>query len=165
MPQFLRQKFPECHSISRTIPLSFCLFLSTARSHLWQKIWEPSSVCCDILGTVKWQISCCCGISHLAHPACAVYMQSEGGGLQKGEGKWLTKKWEWPVSRRNIPSQNLYRDEKTISNLGEDYLVTSSLMSYWQCKYTDYCETDKTNRPFFYAICDFFCSDSILCFV
>lgn len=27
------------------------------------------------------------------------------------------KNREWPVSRRNIPSQNLYRDEKTISNL------------------------------------------------
>ena len=91
-PQFLEQEFPECRSIARTFPFSFCLFLSTAHSHLWQKIWEPSSVCCDILCTVKWQISCCCAISRLALPSCAVYMQSKGVGLQKGEGGMIEKK-------------------------------------------------------------------------
>lgn len=28
---------------------------------------------------------------------------------------WEQKKWEYLVSQRSIPSQNLYRDEKTIS--------------------------------------------------
>ena len=103
---------------------------------------------------LPWRANLCHSAAHLPtssatthdkRPLAPIRQRKDDGAKGKE-----AKKWEWTVSRRNIPSQNLYRDEKTISNLeinGTTATKQCSVASYLYCKITDKNRTNQIYIP------------------